>query len=128
MNSRSSTPSSTPRAVRSTPHLRDGDDKARYNSLPADLKKVIDANSGLATSGWLGKVQQAGDAAGRKAATDRGNNHLHRQRGRSAGVPPPVPRHRSRVGGRHEQARLRRSQALDTARNLIDSTAKATKA
>ena len=47
--------------------------KAKYNSLPPDLKKVIDANSGLETSGWLGKTQQAGDAAGRKAATDRGN-------------------------------------------------------
>ncbi|MDB5941659.1 MAG: C4-dicarboxylate transporter [Ramlibacter sp.] len=47
--------------------------KARYNSLPPDLKKVIDANSGMATSAWLGKVQQAGDVPGRKAAVDRGN-------------------------------------------------------
>ncbi len=47
--------------------------KAKYNSLPADLKKVIDDNSGLATSGWLGKTQQAGDVAGRKSATDRNN-------------------------------------------------------
>ena len=47
--------------------------KAKYNSLPPDLKKVIDANSGLETSGWLGKTQQAGDAAGRKTASDRGN-------------------------------------------------------
>jgi TRAP-type C4-dicarboxylate transport system substrate-binding protein len=42
--------------------------KAKYNSLAPDLKKVIDANSGLATSAWLGKVQQANDPAGRKAA------------------------------------------------------------
>jgi TRAP-type C4-dicarboxylate transport system substrate-binding protein len=47
--------------------------KPKYEGLPPDLKKIIDANSGLATSGWLGKVQQAGDVAGRKAATDRGN-------------------------------------------------------
>jgi len=47
--------------------------KAKYASLPPDLKKIIDANSGINTSGWLGKVQQAGDAAGRKAAQDRGN-------------------------------------------------------
>ena len=47
--------------------------KAKYNALPADLKKVIDANSGMATSAWLGKVQQAGDIPGRKAAADRGN-------------------------------------------------------
>ncbi len=47
--------------------------KARYESLAPDLKKVIDANSGLATSGWLGKTQQGNDAIGRKSAVDRGN-------------------------------------------------------
>jgi TRAP-type transport system periplasmic protein len=47
--------------------------KAKYNSLPPDLKKVIDANSGIETSGWLGKTQNAGDPAGRKSATDRNN-------------------------------------------------------
>ncbi|MEP6791238.1 MAG: TRAP transporter substrate-binding protein [Ramlibacter sp.] len=47
--------------------------KARYQSLAPELKKVIDANSGMATSGWLGKVQQAGDAAGRAAAVKHGN-------------------------------------------------------
>ena len=48
--------------------------KAKYNSLPPDLRKVIDNNSGMATSAWLGKVQQAGDVPGRKAAADRGNS------------------------------------------------------
>jgi len=47
---------------------------ARYDSLPADLKKVIDANSGIAVSAWAG---QAGfDAAvepHRKLARERGN-------------------------------------------------------
>jgi TRAP-type C4-dicarboxylate transport system substrate-binding protein len=47
--------------------------KARYDGLAPDLKKVIDANSGLATSAWLGKVQQGNDPIGRKAAVDRGN-------------------------------------------------------
>ena len=47
--------------------------KAKYDSLDADLKKVIDANSGMATSAWLGKTQQGNDPAGRKAAVDRGN-------------------------------------------------------
>jgi TRAP-type C4-dicarboxylate transport system substrate-binding protein len=47
--------------------------KRRYESLPPDLRKVIDANSGVATSGWLGKTQQGNDPLGRKAATDRGN-------------------------------------------------------
>jgi TRAP-type C4-dicarboxylate transport system substrate-binding protein len=47
--------------------------KAKYNSLPPDLKKIIDNNSGLETSGWLGKVQQEGDVPGRKSASDRNN-------------------------------------------------------
>ena len=47
--------------------------KARYDGLAPDLKKVIDANSGLATSAWLGKTQQGNDAPGRKTAVDRGN-------------------------------------------------------
>ena len=47
--------------------------KAKYDGLAPDLKKVIDANSGLAASGWLGKTQQGNDPLGRKAAVDRGN-------------------------------------------------------
>jgi TRAP-type transport system periplasmic protein len=47
--------------------------KAKYNSLAPDLKKIIDNNSGMATSGWLGKVQQGNDPNGRKAAEDRKN-------------------------------------------------------
>lgn len=47
--------------------------RARYEALPADLRKVIDNNSGLAVSGWLGKTQQGNDPLGRKTATDRGN-------------------------------------------------------
>ena len=47
--------------------------KAKYNALAPDLKKIVDNNSGLATSGWLGKVQQGNDPVGRKAAQDRKN-------------------------------------------------------
>ena len=50
--------------------------KAKYESLPPDLKKVIDANSGLETSGWLGKVQQANDPRGRAPAEERKNQIL----------------------------------------------------
>jgi TRAP-type C4-dicarboxylate transport system substrate-binding protein len=50
--------------------------KAKYDGLAPDLKKVIDANSGMATSAWLGKVQQSNDAIGRKSAVDR-NNTIH---------------------------------------------------
>ena len=48
--------------------------KAKYNSLPPDLKKVIDNNSGIETSAWLGKVQQENDIPGRAAAVERKNN------------------------------------------------------
>jgi len=41
--------------------------------LPPDLKKVIDDNSGINTSAWLGRIQQENDVPGRKSAADRGN-------------------------------------------------------
>ncbi|MAS04471.1 MAG: C4-dicarboxylate ABC transporter [Ahrensia sp.] len=48
--------------------------KDRYESLPDDLKKVIDDNSGLEFSGLAGKVMQEYDAPTRKIAVERGNN------------------------------------------------------
>ena len=47
--------------------------KAKYNALPPDLRAIIDKNSGIETSAWLGKTQQAGDVAGREAAVKQGN-------------------------------------------------------
>jgi TRAP-type C4-dicarboxylate transport system substrate-binding protein len=48
--------------------------KAKYDSLPADLKKVIDNNSGLETSAWAGgKGFDSVVPAFHKLATDRGN-------------------------------------------------------
>ena len=47
--------------------------EAKYNSLPPDLKKVIDANSGAEASVWAGKVWDSTIVPGRKSATDRGN-------------------------------------------------------
>ncbi len=47
--------------------------KAKYDALPADLKKVIDANSGIETSAWLGKTQEGNDPRGRKTAEERNN-------------------------------------------------------
>jgi TRAP-type C4-dicarboxylate transport system substrate-binding protein len=46
---------------------------ARYESLPADLKAVIDRNSGLALSGQLGALWDRSKADGRRAAVERGN-------------------------------------------------------
>jgi TRAP-type transport system periplasmic protein len=47
--------------------------KAKYEGLAPDLKKVIDANSGSATSAALGRTQQGNDPLGRKTAVDHGN-------------------------------------------------------
>lgn len=48
----------------------------KYESLPDDLRKVIDANAGLETSKWAGKVQNDGDVPGREVAEKRGNTIL----------------------------------------------------
>ncbi len=47
--------------------------KASYEKLPADLKKVIDANSGVEFAGWAGSIWDASAPAARKLALDRGN-------------------------------------------------------
>ncbi len=47
--------------------------KPRYESLPADLKRVIDANSGMEVSAWMGKVQDDLDPVVRQSVRDRGN-------------------------------------------------------
>lgn len=47
--------------------------KAKYDGLSPELKKVIDANSGIATSKWVGKVMDEGDAPGLEVAKKRGN-------------------------------------------------------
>jgi len=47
--------------------------QAKYDSLPADLKKVIDANSGAALSKMAGNVWDASAPSARKIAADHGN-------------------------------------------------------
>ena len=102
--------------------------KAKYNSLPADLKKVIDNNSGMATSAWLGKVQQGGDVAGRKAASDRNNTIFtvsaseaqeFRRKSRAIEVEWVEDMNKRGFDGR---------KLLDGARALIDKHTKSTKA
>jgi len=48
--------------------------KARYDGLPDDLKKVIDDNSGLEFSAFAGKTQAGADGPARQIAVDNGNN------------------------------------------------------
>ncbi|NNK77995.1 MAG: TRAP transporter substrate-binding protein [Litoreibacter sp.] len=47
--------------------------QAKYDSLPDDLKAVIDANSGLMASAWAGLAHDQGDKVGKQAMIDDGN-------------------------------------------------------
>jgi TRAP-type transport system periplasmic protein len=47
--------------------------KARYEGLPADLRKVIDDNSGMALAQEIGRLYDEAEAPGRRAALERGN-------------------------------------------------------
>ena len=95
--------------------------RRRYDSLPADLKRVIDANSGTATSAWLGKTQEEGSTLGRQTAVERGNQ-LHTL---SAAAVQEFVRLSAPVADEWvaEVARLGANgqQLLDTARRLIAS-------
>ncbi|WP_208347648.1 TRAP transporter substrate-binding protein [Pseudaestuariivita rosea] len=48
--------------------------KAKYDSLPDDLKAVIDANSGFAASAWAGRAHDTGDVEGRDTMAAAGND------------------------------------------------------
>ncbi|MEQ8296833.1 MAG: TRAP transporter substrate-binding protein [Nitratireductor sp.] len=48
--------------------------KERYESLPDDLKKAIDDNSGREFSAFAGRTQASADGPSKQAAVDRGNN------------------------------------------------------
>jgi TRAP-type C4-dicarboxylate transport system substrate-binding protein len=47
--------------------------KAKYESLPADLKKVVDANSGVTLSATAGRLYDEAAPASRKMVQERGN-------------------------------------------------------
>jgi TRAP-type C4-dicarboxylate transport system substrate-binding protein len=50
--------------------------KKRYDALPADMKKVIDANSGRNIAAWAGKTWQEVEMPGMNAAKAAGNKFL----------------------------------------------------
>ena len=56
-----------------------GMNKAKYDSLSADLKKVIDNNSGKAFSGQIGKTFLLADAEGKKTAAKNTFNVIPKQ-------------------------------------------------
>jgi TRAP-type transport system periplasmic protein len=102
--------------------------RKKYESLPAELRAVIDKNSGPGTSAWLGKTQQSNDPLGRKAASDRSNN-IHtilaaeaqdfRRKARAVEVEWVQDMDKRGFDGR---------KLLDTARALIEKHTKTTKA
>jgi TRAP-type C4-dicarboxylate transport system substrate-binding protein len=47
--------------------------KAKYESLPADLRRIVDANSGIELSAWGGRIYDEARSAGRKAVVDHSN-------------------------------------------------------
>lgn len=51
--------------------------KDKYNSLPDDLKAVIDNNSGMEFSAFAGKTMAGADEPSMKLAMDRGNNIIN---------------------------------------------------
>ncbi|MCC0026535.1 MAG: TRAP transporter substrate-binding protein [Zhengella sp.] len=48
--------------------------KAKYESLPEDIRKAIDANSGREFSAFAGKTMAGADAPSRELAVEAGNN------------------------------------------------------
>jgi len=48
--------------------------RAAYDKLPPDLKKVIDNNSGIETAAMFGRAMDEGDKIGRDIAVKAGNN------------------------------------------------------
>ena len=98
--------------------------KAKYDSLPADLKKVIDANSGIETSGWLGKTQQANDAAGRKMAEDRKNGLYTFSAQETAGFRKAADQVDDEWVKEMNGKNFNGKQLLDTAKSLIQKHTK----
>jgi TRAP-type C4-dicarboxylate transport system substrate-binding protein len=50
--------------------------KKRYDALPADVKKVVDANSKRGIASWAGKTWEEVEQGGIKAAQARGNKFM----------------------------------------------------
>ena len=96
--------------------------QARYDALPPELKKVIDANSGLTVSAWAGeKGFDAVVAANHKLASDRGNLLLTLERRRISALDQGLVGRRRPVGqggrrqGRQWPGPARRSTRADPA-------------
>ena len=93
--------------------------QAKYDALPADLKKVIDANSGPQFSQDIGKIWDASQAVGRKLAQDRGNTfHMIPATELQNWVQASQPLYRDFVGDMDKKG-LPGQQMLQDARELL---------
>jgi TRAP-type C4-dicarboxylate transport system substrate-binding protein len=96
-----------------------GMNQARYDALPADLKKVIDANSGPTLSADIGKIWDNSQAAGRKLAQERGNSfHMIPASELQAWVQASAPLYRDYVSDMDKKG-LPGQQMLQDARELL---------
>jgi len=96
-----------------------GMNQARYDALPADVKKVIDANSGASLSAEIGKIWDNSQAAGRKLAQDRGNSfHMIPATELQAWVQASAPLYRDYVADMDKKG-LPGQQMLQDARELL---------
>lgn len=92
--------------------------KAKYDSLPDDLKKIIDDNSGAEFSAFAGRTQQEYDAPGRKLA--EGNNIIELSAEESAkwqeAAQPVIDNWVAEMDGKGVEGQA----LLDEARGLIE--------
>lgn len=94
--------------------------KAKYDSLPDDLKAVIDDNSGAEFSAFAGRTQQEYDAPGRKLAVEASNNIIELSDEETAkwqeAAQPVIDNWVTEMDGRG----LEGQSLLDEARGLIE--------
>src|SRR3546814_20769962 len=97
--------------------------KARYESLPADLRQVIDDNSGIALAKQIGRVWDEAEHPGRAAAEASGatfhrieGEELARWQAATAGVTQPWIAEMDAAGQEGEAL-------VDAAKELIDTHA-----
>jgi TRAP-type C4-dicarboxylate transport system substrate-binding protein len=94
--------------------------KAKYDSLPDDLKAVIDENSGAELSAFAGRTQQEYDAPGRKLAVEASNNIIELSDEETAkwqeAAQPVIDNWVAEMDGRG----LEGQELLDEARGLIE--------
>ena len=94
--------------------------QAKYDSLPPDLKKVIDANSGVEASRWAGKIWDGTIAPARKSALEHKAHDQRADAGRIRALEEGDRRRRQGLDRRSRTPRARNGAALlDDAKALI---------